>query len=99
MTQKADIGLVGLGVMGANLALNLADMGNRVAVYNRTDSATEEFLAGEAGQKGVTAAYSIEELVGLLEAPRVVLLMVKAGKPVDFLISQLSDERHHLFSS
>ena len=91
MTQKADIGVVGLGVMGANLALNLADMGNRVAVYNRTDSVTEEFLAGEAGEKGVTAAYSIEELVGLLEAPRVVLLMVKAGKPVDFLISELSD--------
>ena len=91
MTQKADIGVVGLAVMGANLALNLADMGNRVAVYNRTDSVTEEFLAGEAGEKGVTAAYSIEELVGLLEAPRVVLLMVKAGKPVDFLISQLSD--------
>ncbi len=91
MTDKADIAVVGLGVMGANLALNLADLGNRVLVHNRTHSVTEEFLAGEAGEKEIIGAETIEELVEFLELPRVVLLMIKAGDPVDQLIARLSD--------
>lgn len=76
--------------MGANLALNLADKGNRVAVYNRTPSVTEEFMAGEAADKDVTAATSLESFVASLDSPRVVLLMVTAGPPVDYVIEDLS---------
>jgi 6-phosphogluconate dehydrogenase len=90
MSERADIAVVGLGVMGANLSLNLADSGNRVAVYNRTRSVTEEFMAGEASSKEMIGAGSLEELVALLETPRVILLMVKAGAPVDQLIDTLS---------
>ncbi len=91
MAQKADIGVIGLGVMGANLALNLADMGNKVAVFNRTHTVTEGFMTGEARSKGIVAADTVEELVALLETPRVVLIMVKAGEAVDLVIAQLSD--------
>ena len=87
----ADIAVVGLAVMGANLALNLADMGNRVAVYNRTTSVTEEFMSGEASDKPIVSAETLEELVSLLATPRVVLLMVKAGQAVDQLIASVSD--------
>ena len=75
--------------MGANLALNLADSGNRVAVYNRTTSVTEEFMSGEAAEKDVVPASTLEELVGSLGSPRVVLMMVKAGPPVDYVIEDL----------
>ncbi|HYJ24612.1 MAG TPA: decarboxylating NADP(+)-dependent phosphogluconate dehydrogenase [Acidimicrobiia bacterium] len=81
--------VAGLGVMGANLALNLADKGHLVAAYNRTTSVTDEFMAGEAGDLGVLPATSIEELVGMLSRPRVVLIMVTAGKPVDAVIDSL----------
>ncbi len=91
MTEKADIAVVGLAVMGANLALNFADMGNKVAVYNRTEEVTERFMADDGEEKGMLAATSIEDLVGMLETPRVVLLMVKAGEAVDLLIATLSD--------
>ncbi len=77
--------------MGANLALNLADKGHRVAAYNRTTSVTDEFMAGEAGALGVLPATSIEEMVGMLSRPRVVLIMVTAGKPVDAVIDSLLD--------
>ena len=90
MTDRADIAVVGLAVMGTNIALNLADRGNRVAVHNRTYSVTEGFLAGEAGEKGIIGAETIDQLVELLDPPRVVLLMVKAGDPVDQLITTLS---------
>ena len=76
--------------MGANLALNLADSGNRVAVYNRTTSVTDEFMKGEASKKEMSAASTLEGLVGLLDRPRVILLMVKAGAPVDAVIDELS---------
>ena len=89
MSGHADIAVAGLGVMGANLALNLADKGHLVAAYNRTTSVTYEFMAGEAGDLGVLPATSIEELVGMLSRPRVVLIMVTAGKPVDAVIDSL----------
>jgi len=90
VSNSADIAVVGLGVMGANLALNLADSGNRVTVYNRTTSVTEEFMAGEAGDKDMVAARSLEEMVSTLDSPRVILLMVSAGPPVDYVIEDLA---------
>ena len=89
MTGTAEIAVAGLGVMGANLALNLADRGHRVAAFNRTTSVTDEFMAGEAGDLGIIPAASIEEMVQMLERPRVVLVMVTAGKPVDAVIDSL----------
>ena len=91
MNGQADIAVAGLGVMGANLALNLADNGQVVAAYNRTTSVTDEFMSGEAGKLGVLPAISIEEMVGMLSRPRVVLIMVTAGKPVDAVIDSLLD--------
>lgn len=91
MSDRADIAVVGLAVMGANLALNLADAGNKVVVYNRTHAVTQEFMRGEAASKDMIGAGSLEELVSLLKTPRVILLMVKAGPPVDELITTLSD--------
>jgi 6-phosphogluconate dehydrogenase len=89
VSNGSDIGVIGLGVMGANLALNLADSGNRVSVYNRTVSVTDEFMAGEAAGKDMAAAATLEEFVASLAGPRVILLMVTAGKPVDYVISDL----------
>lgn len=86
---KNQFGLIGLAVMGQNLVLNAADQGFSVSVYNRTSSKTEDFMAGEANQKAITATYSLEEFVGSLERPRKVQLMVKAGSPVDAVIDQL----------
>ncbi|HEU5113076.1 MAG TPA: decarboxylating NADP(+)-dependent phosphogluconate dehydrogenase [Acidimicrobiia bacterium] len=91
MSGQADIAVAGLGVMGANLALNLADKGHRVGAFNRTASVTDEFMAGEAGELGILPATSIEEMVGMLSRPRVVLIMVTAGKPVDAVIDSLLD--------
>jgi 6-phosphogluconate dehydrogenase len=91
MSERAHIGVVGLAVMGANLALNFADAGNRVAVYNRTHAVTEEFMRGEAASKDMVGAASLEELVSLLQSPRVILLMVKAGSAVDDLIDTLAE--------
>ncbi|HEX6221163.1 MAG TPA: decarboxylating NADP(+)-dependent phosphogluconate dehydrogenase [Acidimicrobiia bacterium] len=90
MTQQSDIGVVGLAVMGANLALNLADSGNRVSVYNRTTSVTEQFMATEAKDKDIVPAETLEDLVHTLSSPRVILLMVKAGAPVDYVIGDLA---------
>jgi len=91
MSGQADIAVAGLGVMGANLALNLADNGQVVVAYNRTTSVTDEFMSGEAGKLGVLPANSIEEMVGMLSRPRVVLIMVTAGNPVDAVIDSLLD--------
>jgi len=87
--NTADIGLIGLAVMGQNLVLNMNDHGFTVAVYNRTLSKVDEFL--DKGAKGtkIVGAHSIEELVKVLAKPRRVMLMVQSGKPVDDFIEQL----------
>ncbi len=83
-----DIGLFGLAVMGENLVLNMERNGFSVAVYNRTRSVTEEF-AGRAKGKRITPCYTLEEFVGALSTPRKIMLMVKAGDPVDQVIAQI----------
>ncbi|RLC83217.1 MAG: hypothetical protein DRI79_14200, partial [Chloroflexi bacterium] len=86
---KADFGLIGMAVMGQNLALNVERNGFSVAVYNRTAARTQEFMAQRAAGKNIVAGYTIEEFVGLVEQPRKIMLMVKAGAPVDAVIEQL----------
>lgn len=86
---KQNFGLIGLAVMGENLALNVERNGFSVSVYNRTGSKTEAFMQDRAQGKNVRATYSIEEFVESLERPRKILVMVKAGKPVDAVIGQL----------
>jgi 6-phosphogluconate dehydrogenase len=86
---KADIGLVGLAVMGENLVLNMESRGFTVAVYNRTVEKVDNFIQGRARGKKIVGTHSIHELVGTLKTPRKVMLMVKAGKPVDDFIEQL----------
>ncbi|KAA6451539.1 NADP-dependent phosphogluconate dehydrogenase [Bacillus swezeyi] len=85
---KQQIGVVGLAVMGKNLALNIESRGFSVSVYNRSSAKTEEFLE-EAKGKQVVGTYSIEEFVESLEKPRKILLMVKAGTPTDATIQSL----------
>ena len=87
MEQKADIGLIGLAVMGQNLVLNMCDHGYTVAVFNRTVSKVDEFMndAGK-GRDNLLPAKSIVEFIGLLKRPRKVMLMVKAGEVVDQFI-------------
>lgn len=85
---KQQIGVVGLAVMGKNLALNIESRGFSVSVYNRSSEKTEEFLK-EAEGKNVVGTYSIEEFVASLEKPRKILLMVKAGTPTDATIQSL----------
>jgi 6-phosphogluconate dehydrogenase len=89
MNERGDIGVVGLAVMGANLALNMADHGFTVVVYNRTVAKIDEFLSGPATGKSIVGARSIEEMIGRLKRPRKVMLMVKAGSPVDDFIGIL----------
>jgi 6-phosphogluconate dehydrogenase len=86
---QADIGIVGLAVMGENLALNMESRGYTVAVFNRTTSKVDDFLAGRAKGKNVIGTHSLEELCAALKRPRRVMLMVKAGAPVDAFIDQL----------
>ena len=87
--MKADIGLIGLAVMGQNLVLNMNDHGYKVAVHNRTSATTDEFLAGPAKESQVIGAHTLEELVNSLNSPRIVMLMVKAGDVVDQYIDKL----------
>jgi len=87
--MKANIGLIGLAVMGQNLVLNMNDHGFKVAVYNRTTSTVDEFLDGPAKDTQVVGTHSLEELVDSLESPRIVMLMVKAGDVVDQYIDKL----------
>ena len=86
---KADIGLIGLAVMGQNLVLNMADHGFTVAVYNRTVSKVDQFISTTAKDASVIGTHSLEELVAQLKRPRRVMLMIKAGNPVDSTIDQL----------
>ncbi|MEN6480298.1 MAG: NADP-dependent phosphogluconate dehydrogenase [Anaerolineales bacterium] len=87
--MAAQIGLIGLAVMGQNLVLNMERHGFTVAVYNRTAARTEAFMAGEARGKNITACYTLEALVAALERPHKIMLMVQAGAPVDEMIAQL----------
>ena len=90
MVPEHEIGVVGLATMGENLARNLASHGVRVAVYNRTRRRTDDFMAAHSGEGDFRPAGSLEELVRILEPPRAVLLMVKAGPAVDEAIDSLS---------
>ncbi len=87
---QGDIGLIGLAVMGQNLALNISDHGFSVAVYNRTASKTAAFLKGPAAASSIIGTSSLTELVDALKPPRKVLLMVKAGVAVDALLDQIT---------
>ncbi|HOQ06003.1 MAG TPA: decarboxylating NADP(+)-dependent phosphogluconate dehydrogenase [Anaerohalosphaeraceae bacterium] len=86
---QADIGLIGLAVMGENLILNMESKGFTVACYNRTVEKVDAFLAGRAKGKNIIGCHSVQELVKVLKKPRKIMMMVKAGKPVDELIEQL----------
>ena len=87
--SKADVGLVGLAVMGENLVLNMESKGFTVAVFNRTVSKVDDFVNGRAKGKNILGAHSVEEFVSLLKRPRKVMIMVKAGKAVDDFIEQI----------
>jgi len=91
--SKCDFGLIGLAVMGQNLVLNMNDHGFKVAVFNRTTAKVDEFINGNAKDTEVVGTHSIEELVSVLQRPRRVMLLVKAGPPVDDFIDLLI---HHL---
>ncbi len=86
MKKLADIGLIGLAVMGENLVLNMESKGYTVVVYNRTVSKVDEFMNARGAGKKFIGAHSIEELCASLERPRKVMMLVKAGKPVDDFI-------------
>ncbi len=87
--MKADIGLIGLAVMGENLVLNIESRGYTVAVFNRTTDKVTGFVNGRGKGKKIIPAYSLEELISSLERPRKIMLMVKAGKPVDDFIEMI----------
>ena len=87
---KAHFGLIGLGVMGENLVLNAERNGYSSVVFNRTKAKTDEFLAGRGAGKDIVGAATLEEFVATLERPRRILMMVKAGQPVDDTIAAIS---------
>lgn len=87
--NKADIGLIGLAVMGENLVMNMESKGFTVAVFNRTTQRVTDFIKSRAKGKNIIGTYSLEELVSALSLPRKVMLMVKAGQPVDDFIEAL----------
>lgn len=87
--MQSKIGVIGLGVMGANLALNISDKGYSLSVYNRTYALTEQFMRTHAQGRAIQAAQTLEDFVGQLAQPRIVLLMITAGKAVDAVIAQL----------
>jgi 6-phosphogluconate dehydrogenase len=87
--KTADIGLIGLAVMGENLVLNMESHGYTVAVFNRTTSKVDAFVAGRAAGKSIIGTHSVQELVSVLARPRKIMIMVKAGPPVDEVINEL----------
>lgn len=98
--KKADIGLIGLAVMGENLVMNMESRGFTVAVYNRTAERVDNFVNGRAGGKNIVGTKSLAELVSTLSQPRKIMLMVKAGPAVDYLLESLlptpaRSGRHH----
>src|SRR4051812_39347722 len=90
MEPQGDIALIGLAVMGQNLILNMNDHGFTVVAYNRTVAKVDEFLAHEAKGTKIIGAHSIEEMVKKLKRPRRVMMLVKAGQPVDDFIAQVA---------
>ena len=89
MNEKCDFGLIGLAVMGENLALNVESRGYRIAVFNRTTEKVDELVNGRAKGKNFVGCHSIAELVSSLKKQRLVMTLVKAGAAVDDLIEQL----------
>ena len=89
MKELSDIGLAGLAVMGENLVLNMESKGFRVSVYNRTTEKVDRFIEGRAKGKNIQGFHTLKELSASLERPRKVMLMVKAGKPVDDMIAEV----------
>ena len=89
MKMKADIGLIGLAVMGENLVLNMESHGFTVAVFNRTVTKVDKFIEGRGKDKNFIGAHSIEEFINALDRPRKVMMLVKAGSPVDDFIEML----------
>src|SRR5947207_12816690 len=89
-TPSADIGLIGLAVMGENLVMNMESRGYTVAVFNRTIGRVNDFVAGRGNGKKIIGTYSLSELVASLKRPRKVMMMVKAGAPVDDMIAQVA---------
>jgi len=89
MKELADIGLIGLAVMGENLVLNMESKGYTVAVFNRTVEKVDKFISGRGAGKKFIGTHSIEELVSSLKKPRKIMMLVKAGKPVDDFIELL----------
>ncbi len=87
--RNADIGLIGLAVMGQNLVLNMDEHGYKVAVYNRTTSKVDDFINGNARGTKIIGTHSIEELISCLQKPRRVMMMVKAGEVVDIFIDKI----------
>ena len=86
--EKQDIGVIGLAVMGKNLALNIESKGYSVSVYNRSRDKTDEMMEEVKGKR-IHGTYSLEEFVNSLKTPRKIIIMVKAGQPVDDMIQQL----------
>src|SRR6059036_543991 len=89
-TNQCDIGLIGLGVMGENLALNMESKGFSVAVFNRTTEVTEKFATGPAQGKNIQPTRTMEKFVAALKKPRKAMIMVKAGPPVDIVIGEIA---------
>ena len=87
--NKAEIGLIGLAVMGENLVMNMESKGFTIAVYNRSTEKVDNFINGRAKGKKIIGCRSVEELVQALEKPRKVMMMIRAGQAVDDMISQL----------
>ena len=92
--KKADIGLIGLAVMGENLVMNMESKGFTVAVFNRTTEKVDKFVNGRAAGKNIIGCHSLEELVDNLEKPRKVFMMVKAGR-YDRAAPAVAGQRRH----
>src|SRR5687768_17881432 len=85
----ADVGLIGLAVMGENLALNIADHGYKVAVYNRTTEVMKKFVAREKPPGGLVGTETLKQFVAAIKKPRKIIILVKAGAPVDAVVNEL----------
>ena len=103
MNKKSDIGLIGLAVMGENLALNMERNGSQVSVYNRAEGAeatvVERFLQGRGAGKNFLGFTEIKPFVESIERPRKIMMMIRAGKPVDYVIESLLPHLEQVISS